>query len=79
MKHREISLSTGDKDVCSQRDCGKTPKRSLPRKRAEKSGVLDLSGSSRKVNLCSECYSLYKKSTKKNRTLESLGTNPAHR
>ena len=73
MKHREISLSTGDKDVCSQRDCDKTPKRSLPRKRAEKSGVLDLPGSSRKVSLCSECYSLYKKSTKKNRTLESLG------
>ena len=79
MKRREISLSNEDKDVCSQRDCDKIPKRSLPRKRAEKSGVLDLSGSSRKVNLCSGCYRLYKKSTKKNRTLESLGTNPAHR
>ena len=73
MKHREISLPIENKEVCSQRDCGKPSKRSLPRKRAEKSVALDISGSSRKVNLCPECYRLYKKSTKKDRALESLG------
>ena len=73
MKHREISLSNENSDNCSQVNCDKSPKRSMPRKRAEKSGVLNLQGSGRKVNLCSDCYNLYKKSTKKDRTLESLG------
>ncbi|MEC8875094.1 MAG: hypothetical protein VYE50_00780 [Candidatus Thermoplasmatota archaeon] len=73
MKHREISLSNEGKDICSQRNCDRIPKRSLPRKRAEKSGVLDIPGSGRKVSLCPECYRLYKKSAKKARALESLG------
>ena len=73
MKHRKISLSNEDNNNCSQGNCDNTPKRSLPRKRAEKSGVLRLSGSSRKVSLCLDCYRLYKKSTKKDRALESLG------
>ena len=73
MKHRDISLSNEDSDSCNQRNCDNTPKRSMPRKRAEKSGVLNLQGTGRKVNLCSDCYRLYKKSTKKDRTLESLG------
>ena len=73
MKHRDISLSNENSDSCGQRNCDNPPKRSMPRKRAEKSGVLNLKGSGRKVNLCSDCYRLYKKSTKKDRTLESLG------
>jgi len=73
MKRREISLSNDGSDVCSQRDCTNPVKRSLPRKRAEKSGELNLSGSGRKVGLCADCYRLFKKSTKKDRAMESLG------
>ena len=73
MKHRDISLSNEDKDVCSVSGCNNSPKRSLPRKRVEKAGALSLHGSSRKVNLCSDCYRIFKKETKKDRTMESLG------
>lgn len=73
MKHRNISLSDGEQEVCSVSGCGKTPKRSIPRKRVEKTGSFSLQGSSRKVNLCSDCYRIFKKSSKKDRTMESLG------
>jgi len=73
MKHREISLSNPIGDVCNQTNCDNLVKRSIPRKRAEKSDVLNLSGTGRKVGLCADCYRLFKKSTKKDRTMESLG------
>ena len=73
MKRREISLSNEENDVCAQSGCTNPVKRSLPRKRAEKSGELSLSGSSRKVGLCADCYRIFKKSTKKDRAMESLG------
>ena len=55
MKHRDISLSNEEKDVCSVSGCNNNPKRSIPRKRVEKVGALSLQGSNRKVNLCSDC------------------------
>ena len=73
MKRREISLSDEGSDVCSQSGCNNSIKRSIPRKRAEKSRELNLSGSGRKVGLCVDCYRLFKKSTKKDRAMESLG------
>ena len=73
MKHRDISLSNEDKDICSASGCNNSPKRSLPRKRVEKVGALSLQGSNRKVQLCSDCYRTFKKETKKDRTMESLG------
>ncbi|MDC0526885.1 hypothetical protein OAO35_02935 [Euryarchaeota archaeon] len=73
MKHRDISLSDDEQGVCSTVGCGKTPKRSIPRKRVEKTGSLNLQGSSRKTALCTDCYRIFKKSSKKDRTMESLG------
>ena len=73
MKRREISLSNEGSDVCAQIGCNNPIKRSIPRKRAEKSRELNLSGSGRKVGLCADCYRLFKKSTKKDRAMESLG------
>ena len=73
MKRREISLSNEGSDVCAQISCNNPIKRSIPRKRAEKSRELNLSGSGRKVGLCADCYRLFKKSTKKDRAMESLG------
>ena len=65
MKHRDISLSNEDNDICSASGCNNSPKRSLPRKRVEKVGALSLQGSNRKVQLCSDCYRIFKKETKK--------------
>ncbi len=73
MKRRRINLSNDTNQTCNNEGCSNIPKRSIPRKRAEKSDMLNLIGSGRKVNLCQECYRQYKKSTKKDRTLESLG------
>ena len=73
MKHRDIYLSDDEQGVCSTVGCGKTPKRSIPRKRVEKTGSLNLQGSSRKTALCTDCYRIFKKSSKKDRTMESLG------
>jgi len=73
MKHREISLSNEESDVCSSQNCSNLVKRSISRKRAEKSSDLSLSGSGRKVGLCTDCYRIFKKSTKKDRAMESLG------
>ena len=73
MKRREIFLSNEGSGVCAQIGCNNPIKRSIPRKRAEKSGALNLSGSGRKVGLCAECYRLFKISTKKDRAMESLG------
>lgn len=73
MKHREISLSNSTGDICNQTGCSNQVKRSIPRKRVEGLEALTISGSGRKVGLCADCYRLFKKSTKKDRTMESLG------
>ena len=73
MKHRDIALPSEDRDRCSVSGCNNSTKRSIPRKRVEKVGELILQDSNRKVNLCSDCYRTFKKATKKDRTMESLG------
>ena len=47
MKHRDNSMSGDEQDICSTSGCGNSPKRSIPRKRVEKTGSLNLQGSSR--------------------------------
>jgi hypothetical protein len=73
MKHRDIALSSENRNGCSVSGCNNSTKRSIPRKRVEKVGELKLHDSNRKVNLCSDCYRIFKKATKKDRTMESLG------
>tara|TARA_B100000809_G_scaffold20120_1_gene17755 strand:- start:3651 stop:3875 length:225 start_codon:yes stop_codon:yes gene_type:complete len=73
MKHRDIALPSEERDGCSVSGCNNSMKRSIPRKRVEKVGELKLQDSNRKVNLCSDCYRIFKKATKKDRTMESLG------
>ena len=73
MKHRDITLSSEGRDGCSVSGCNNITKRSIPRKRVEKVNELKLDDSNRKVNLCSDCYRIFKKATKKDRTMESLG------
>ena len=73
MKHRDITLSSEDRDGCSVSGCNNNTKRSIPRKRVEKVNELKLDDSNRKVILCSDCYRIFKKATKKDRTMESLG------
>ena len=73
MKRREISFSNDDKEICCVSGCNKIPKRSIPRKRVEKVAILNLRGSNRKIQLCSDCYRIFKKETKKDRAMESLG------
>ena len=51
MKHRDIKISNENSDVCSQKDCNNQSKRSVPRKRAEKSAIFDLQGYSRIFNI----------------------------
>lgn len=73
MKRRAISFSNDSKDSCNSSGCNNPPKRSIPRKRVENVGALNLQGSNRKVQLCSDCYRIFKKETKKDRAMESLG------
>jgi hypothetical protein len=58
--------------VCSVKECGKEAERSVSGESALEAG-LDVEEGVKRVHLCREHYRQYKKSTKKDRTLESLG------
>lgn len=73
MKHREISISDFSDNICNAIGCDNSLKRSVSRKKVDKIDSLNVEGSGRKVGLCQECYRIYKKATKKDRTMESLG------
>ena len=73
MKHREINLSNGSQDYCSVVDCNNSIKRSVSRKKVDLIPELELNLNGKKVGLCQSCYRIFKKVTKKDRTLESLG------
>ena len=73
MKHRVINLSNGAQDRCGIANCNDPIKRSVSRKKVDLVPDLEVSGIGKKIGLCQSCYRIFKKATKKDRTLESLG------
>ncbi len=59
--------------TCSVIGCGKDVERSLAFKKVEESGLDVGEDAGRKAGLCKEHYKEYKKLTKKDRVLESIG------
>jgi len=73
MKHRMINLSNGAQDGCGIANCDDSIKRSVSRKKVDLVSELEVRGNGKKIGLCQSCYRIFKKATKKDRTLESLG------
>ena len=73
MKHRVINLSNGSKSRCGIANCNDSIKRSVSRKKVDLVPELEVRGNGKKIGLCQPCYRIFKKATKKDRTLESLG------
>ena len=73
MKHREISISDFSDNICNAIGCDNSFKRSVSRKKADKISSLNVEGTGKKVSLCQDCYRIFKKSTKKDRAMESFG------
>ena len=73
MKHRVINLSNGTQSKCGIANCNDSIKRSVSRKKVDLVSELKPSGNGKKIGLCQSCYRIFKKATKKDRTLESLG------
>ena len=73
MKHRVINLSNGSQSRCGIANCNDSIKRSVSRKKVDLISELEVRGNGKKIGLCQPCYRIFKKATKKDRTLESLG------
>lgn len=73
MKHRVINLSNGPQSRCGIANCNDSIKRSVSRKKVDLVPELEVRGNGKKIGLCQSCYRIFKKATKKDRTLESLG------
>ena len=73
MKHRVINLSNGAQNGCGIANCSEPIKRSVSRKKVDLVSELEVRGNGKKIGLCQPCYRIFKKATKKDRTLESLG------
>ena len=73
MKHRVINLSNGSQSRCGIANCNDSIKRSVSRKKVDLVPELEVRGNGKKIGLCQPCYRIFKKATKKDRTLESLG------
>ena len=73
MKHRVINLSNGTQSRCGVANCNDSIKRSVSRKKVDLVPELEVRGNGKKIGLCQPCYRIFKKATKKDRTLESLG------
>ena len=73
MKHRVINLSNGTQSRCGIANCNDSIKRSVSRKKVDLVPELEVRGNGKKIGLCQPCYRIFKKATKKDRTLESLG------
>ena len=73
MKHREINISDSSDDNCNTMGCDNSFKRSVSRKKVDKISSLNVEGTGKKVSLCQDCYRIFKKSTKKDRAMESFG------
>ena len=73
MKHRVINLSNSTQDKCGVDNCDSPIKRSVSRKKVNLVHSMKVSGRGKKTGLCKSCYRIFKKATKKDRSLESLG------
>ena len=73
MKHRVINLSNSTQSRCGIANCNHSIKRSVSRKKVDLVSELEVRGNGKKIGLCQSCYRIFKKATKKDRTLESLG------
>ena len=72
MKHRVINLSNGTQSRCGIANCNDSIKRSVSRKKVALVPGFEVRGNGKKIGLCQSCYRIFKKATKKDRTLESL-------
>ena len=73
MKRREINFSNTSDNCCMSVGCNNPVKRSVSRKKVDVISSLNVEGTGRKVSLCQDCYRIFKKSTKKDRDMESFG------
>ena len=73
MKRRVINFSNTSDNLCSSVGCNNPVKRSVSRKKVDAISSLNVEGTGRKVGLCQDCYRIFKKSTKKDREMESFG------
>lgn len=73
MKRRDVNFSNTLDDVCSSITCSNPIKRSVSRKKVNSISSLNVQGTGKKVSLCQDCYRIFKKSTKKDRDMESFG------
>ena len=73
MKRREISISNNSDSSCSSQACDSPIKRSVSRKKIDSVASLTVEGTGRKVGLCQDCYRIFKRFTKKDKKMESLG------
>ena len=73
MKRRVINLSSGTQKDVGIANCNDSIKRSVSRKKVDLVSELEVRGNGKKIGLCQPCYRIFKKATKKDRTLESLG------
>ena len=60
-------------DTCDAVGCEKDGSRSLSRKKVESSVEYSIGGDGKKVTLCKDHYRKFKKATKEERKLDSLG------
>lgn len=60
-------------ETCDVSGCESESQRSLSRKKVESGSELKLEGNNKRVGLCKEHYRKYKKETKEDRKLDSLG------
>ena len=70
MRHSKQRAST---EKCSVMGCDSAVHRSMSRKKIEDSTDLKLKGEGKRAGLCKEHYRDYKKATKEERKLDSLG------
>ena len=73
MKRREVNFSNTSDDGCGSITCSNPIKRSVSRKKVNSISSLNVQGTGKKVSLCQDCYRIFKKSTKKDRDMESFG------
>ena len=73
MKRRVINFSNTSDNICSSVGCNNPVKRSVSRKKVDAISSLNVEGTGRNVGLCQDCYRIFKKSTKKDREMESFG------
>jgi len=67
------SKKQASSEKCHVTECGSDTHRSMSRKKIEKSSDLKLDGESKRAGLCKDHYRKFKKHTKEERKLETLG------